>query len=100
MVFLRNPQTAVHAGRAGASWAVSLEAPNSVIDTGKLSQVDPALGAGGDGAQTGCRTSWVPIARARLGHVKAAAILREVGFQTSTTASGNPSNRRPATAST
>jgi hypothetical protein len=28
------------------------------------------------------------------GHVKAAAILREVGFQTSTTASGNPSNAK------
>ena len=95
MVFLRNPQLRyTREAGTGASWAVSLEAPNSVIDTGKLSQVDPALGAG-------------VTARNRLpdlvgsyrverdwGHVKAAAIVREVGFQTTTTASGNPSNTK------
>ena len=52
MVFLRNPQLRyTQAAGEGMNWAVSLEAPNSVIDTGKLSQVDPALGCRGDGAQ-------------------------------------------------
>jgi len=94
MVFLRNPQLRYTRAGEGTAWAISLEAPNSVIDTGKLSQVDPALGAG-------------VTARNRLpdlvgsyrwdrdwGHVKAAAIARRVGFQTSTTASGNPSNEK------
>jgi hypothetical protein len=93
MVFVRNPQLRyTQSAGEGLAWAVSLEAPNSVIDTGKLSQVDPALGAG-------------VTARNRLpdlvgslrfdrpwGHVKAAAIVREIGFQTTTTPGGNPSN--------
>jgi hypothetical protein len=95
MVFLRNPQLR-YTGRPaeGLAWAVSLEAPNSVIDTGKLSQVDPALGTG----VTPHNRLPDLVGSLRLerdwGHVKAAAILREVGFQTSTTASGNPSNAK------
>jgi hypothetical protein len=95
MVFLRNPQLR-YTGRAGEglAWAVSLEAPNSVIDTGKLSQVDPALGTG----VTPHNRLPDLVGSVRLerdwGHVKAAGILREVGFQTSTTASGNPSNAK------
>jgi hypothetical protein len=95
MVFLRNPQLRYTAqGGAGGSWAVSLEAPNSVIDTGKLSQVDPALGAG----VTPHNRLPDLVGSYRIeggwGHLKAAAIVREVGFQTSTTASGNPSNAK------
>lgn len=95
MVFVRNPQLRyTQAAGEGMTWALSLEAPNSIIDTGKLSQVDPAFGAG-------------VTARNRLpdlvgayrierpwGHVKAAAIVRRVGFQTSTTPGGNPSNEK------
>jgi hypothetical protein len=77
------------------AWAVSLEAPNSVIDTGKLSQVDPALGAG----VTAHNRLPDLIGSFRMdgtwGHVKAAAMVREVGIQTTTTASGNPSNEKP-----
>ena len=93
MVFLRNPQLRyTGAAGKGMAWAVSLEAPNSAIDTGKLAQVDPALGAG----VTARNKLPDLVGSLRFdgdwGHVKAAAIVREVGFQTSTTASGNPSN--------
>lgn len=93
MVFVRNPQIRYTAAAGqGLAWAVSLEAPNSAIDTGKLSQVDPALGAG----VTPRNRLPDLVGSVRVdrdwGHVKAAAIVREVGFQTSTTASGNPSN--------
>lgn len=95
MVFLRNPQLRyTHAAGDGAAWAVSLEAPNSVIDTGKLSQVDPSLGAG----VTAHNTLPDLVASYRIdrhwGHVKAAALLREVGYQTTSTASGQPAGHR------
>jgi hypothetical protein len=95
MVFIRNPQLRITPfSRDGATWAFSLEAPNSVIDTGKLTAIDPALGAG-------------IVSRNRLpdlvgsfrldrdwGHVKAAAILRQVGFQSINTPSGEPSGSK------
>lgn len=95
MVFLRNPQLRyTGAAGQGLAWAVSLEAPNSVIDTGKLSQVDPALGTG----VTAHNRLPDLVGSLRMerdwGHVKAAAIVREVGFQTSTTSSGDPSNEK------
>lgn len=93
MVFLRNPQLRyTRSAGEGLAWAVSLEAPNSVIDTGKLSQVDPSLGAG----VTAHNRLPDLVGSVRIerdwGHVKAAAILRQVGVQTTTTASGNPSS--------
>jgi len=95
MVFLRNPQLRyTHAAKEGTSWAFSLEAPNSVLDTGKLSQVDPSLGAG-----VTAHNRWPDlVGSVRMdrdwGHVKAAAIARQVGFQTTTMASGNPAGER------
>jgi DcaP outer membrane protein len=95
MVFLRNPQLCYtqQAGE-GMTWAVSLEAPNSVIDTGKLSQVDPSFGGG----VTAHNRLPDLIGSLRVdrpwGHVKAAAIVRDVGYQTSTTSSGNPSGSK------
>ena len=95
MVFLRNPQLRyTGAGREGMTWAASLEAPNSVLDTGRLTEVDPALGAG----ITAHNRLPDLVGSLRLdrpwGHAKAAAILREVGYQTRTTPSGNPSGQR------
>lgn len=95
MVFLRNPQLRyTQAAGDGMNWAVSLEAPNSVIDTGKLSQVDPALGAG----VTAHNRLPDLVGSFRVdrpwGHVKTAAIVREAGYQTSTTPSGNPSGSK------
>ena len=47
MVFVRNPQFRMTPyARDGMTLAWSLEAPNSVLDTGKITDVDPALGAG------------------------------------------------------
>ena len=95
MVFIRNPQLRwTIPGGQGMTWAVSLEAPNSVIDTGKLTQVDPALGAG-----IAPRNRWPDLVGSfrldqKWGHVKAAAIVREVGFHTTTTLSGNPSGEK------
>jgi hypothetical protein len=95
MVFLRNPQLRVTPwSRDGMTVSVALEAPGSAVDTGKLSQVDPAFGAG--------ITGWnrLPDLTAAFrmdrdwGHVQAAGILREVGYQSTVTASGNPSGRR------
>ena len=95
MVFLRNPQLR-YTGDAGEGkqWAVSLEAPSSAIDTGKLSEVDPALGAG-----VTARNRWPDLVGSLrierdTGHLKAAAIVRRIGFQTTTTASGDPANEK------
>ena len=95
MAFLRNPQLRyTGAGGEGVAWAVSLEAPNSVIDTGKLSQVDPSLGL----SVTAHNRLPDLVGSLRVerdwGHVKAAAIVREVGFQTTGTATGDPSNHK------
>jgi hypothetical protein len=92
MVFVRNPQLRYSAlSGEGLSLAFSLEAPNSVIDTGKLTAVDPSLGAG--------ITGWsrLPDGVASLrfdrdwGHFRASGLLRQVGYQNSLSASGKPS---------
>jgi hypothetical protein len=90
MVFVRNPQVRyTPIDRDGMKVAFSFEAPNAAIDTGKVSQVDPTLGVVG----------WTPLPDfvgkysldRNWGHFEAAGILRSVGYQTTTTASGDPS---------
>jgi len=92
MVFVRNPQFRMTPfSRDGMTLAVSLEAPNSIIDTGKVTDVDPALGAGITSRNRlpdavvsfGYQGDW--------GHVRAAGILRQVGFQNTASADGEPS---------
>ena len=92
MVFVRNPQLRLSPyDKDGVRAAFSLEAPNSAIDTGRINRIDPALGAS--------ITSWnrAPDAVASLrldrdwGHVRSAAIVRQVGFQNPATPDGNPS---------
>jgi len=91
MVFVRNPQLRITPyNREGVKLAFSLEAPGAAIDTGKVSDVDPALGANVTG-----RTRWPDfIASLRMdrdwGHVQAAAILRQVGFETPANAGASP----------
>jgi hypothetical protein len=89
MVFVRNPQVRyTPIDRDGMKVAFSLEAPNAAIDTGKVSEVDPAFGA----------EPWTPwpdfIGKYSLnrdwGNFEAAGILRSVGYQTANQ-SGNPS---------
>jgi len=87
MVFVRNPQVRVTPfNRDGMKVAFSLEAPSAAIDTGKVSQVDPALAAG----VTGHNKYPDAVANLRLdrdwGHFQAAGLLRQIGFDTP----GNP----------
>jgi len=96
MVFVRNPQLRITPiNRDGMTVAVSLEAPNSVIDTGKLTEFDPALGAGI------ASRNRLPdlVASFRLdrdwGHVRAAGILRQVGVHNTARADGEPSSQKP-----
>ncbi|MDM0110858.1 hypothetical protein QTI66_01795 [Variovorax sp. J22R133] len=92
MVFVRNPQLRVTPwSKDGGSFAISLESPNSAIDTGKISRVDPALGS----AITGWNRLPDGVVSYRLdrdwGHVKAAGIVRQVGFQNTASPNGDPS---------
>jgi hypothetical protein len=95
MVFLRNPQLRLTPlSRDGMTVAFALEAPGSAIDTGKLSQIDPGFGAG-----ITSWNHWPDLTGAfRLdrdwGHVQASGILRQVGYQNTARADGNPSGRR------
>ncbi len=90
MVFVRNPQIRYTAlNRDGIKVAVSLEAPNAAIDTGKASDIDPSLGIVG-------RTQWPDfVTRFALqrdwGQVQVAGVLRSVGYETVTTANYSPS---------
>ena len=87
MVFVRNPQLRYTPfNRDGMKIAISLEAPGTAIDTGKISEVDPALGAG-----VSSRTRLPDfIASIRLdrdwGHAQAAGMIRQLGYDTP----GNP----------
>ena len=90
MVFVRNPQVRyTPLDRDGIKVAFSLEAPNAAIDTGKVSEVDPTLGVEGRTplpdfvGKYSLQRDW--------GQFQVAGILRSVGFQTTTSASGNPS---------
>ena len=94
MVFVRNPQLRVTPlARDGMTLSFALEAPNSALDTGKLTAIDPAL--------VGI-TAWnrAPDVTAALrfdadwGHVMAAGVLREVGYQNPSRADNQPSGHR------
>lgn len=95
MVFVRNPQLRLTPyEKDGVRAAVSLESPNSAIDTGRITRVDPALGAG----IAGWNRAPDAVASLRLdrdwGHVRSAAIVRQVGFQNTASPSGEPSGTR------
>jgi hypothetical protein len=93
MVFIRNPQLRYTVwDDGGMKVAISLEAPNSAIDTGKVTAIDPALGLVG-------KTYWPDfVARWSLdrdwGQFQIAALLREVGYESAATANANPSGTR------
>jgi hypothetical protein len=92
MVFVRNPQIRyTPIKRDGMKVAFSLEAPGAALDTGKLSDTHPDLGA-----NVTARTR-IPdvVGNLRLdrdwGHFQAAAILREIAFETTGTPGNEPS---------
>ncbi len=94
MTFLRNPQLRVTPyQRDGSSLSFSWELPYSAIDTGKVSEVDPALGAG----VTPWNTVGDLVGAYRMdrnwGHFRAAGIVRQVGYQFPGSASGDPSGK-------
>ena len=95
MVFLRNPQLRVTPwNKDGLAVALALEAPNTAIDTGKISDLFPQFGAG--------FTYWNRLPDftgsvrydADWGHAKASGIVRQVGYQNTLTPDGNPSGTR------
>ncbi len=95
MVFVRNPQLRYKAwDQDGMGIVVSLEAPNSAIDTGKISDISPDFGAGFTGWNRlpDLTASW--RMDGDWGHVKAAGILRQVGYQNTLTPDGNPSGHK------
>lgn len=95
MIFIRNPQLRITPlNRDGMKLAFSLESPNAAIDTGKVNEIDPALGANITG-----RTRYPDFAASfrvdrEWGHVQAAGLLRQVGFQTLNTAGNEPSGTK------
>ena len=95
MVFVRLPQFRVTPYKGqGMTVAVSLEAPNSVIDTGKVTDVDPALGAGIQGKNRLPDLVGSFRYEGDWGHVRAATILRQVGFHNTASADGEPANEK------
>ena len=95
MVFVRNPQVRVTPfSDKGMTFAIALEAPNSAIDTGRVSDVDPALGASIRGWNRLPDLTAAFRMDGDWGHAMAAGILREVGYQSSGTSTGAPSGRR------
>ena len=95
MVFVRNPQLrATPWSKDGMSLAFSLEAPNSALDTGKISEISPDFGAGFTGWNRlpDLTASW------RMdrdwGYLRAAGILRQVGYQNTLTPDGDPSGHK------
>jgi len=95
MVFVRNPQLRVAPwSKDGQSLAFALEAPNSALDTGKISDISPDFGAGFTGWNRlpDLTASW------RMdrdwGHVFVAGIVRQVGYQNTLTPDANPSGHK------
>jgi hypothetical protein len=95
MVFVRNPQLRITpVNREGMKLSFSLESPNSAIDTGKVSDVDPALAA-----NVASHNRYPDVVAAlRLdrgwGHFQAAGILREVGYDTPANPGSEPSGQK------
>jgi hypothetical protein len=91
MVFVRNPQVRYTAiNRDGMKVAFSLEAPSAALDTGKAADIDPSL------VDVEAHNRYPDIvANLRLdrdwGHFQAAALLRQVGFDTPTNPGAEPS---------
>ncbi|MGJ7509842.1 DcaP family trimeric outer membrane transporter [Variovorax sp. GT1P44] len=95
MVFVRNPQLRVTPlDKDGLMAAFSLESPSSAIDTGRITRIDPTLGAG----IVGWNRAPDAVASVRFerdwGHVRAAAIVREVGYQNTISFNGEPSGSK------
>lgn len=95
MVFVRNPQLRITPwSKDGMGLAFTLEAPNSALDTGKISAVSPDFGAGFTGWNRLPDLTGSFRYDADWGHLRAAGILREVGYQNTLTPGNNPSGHK------
>lgn len=95
MVFVRNPQLRITPwSKDGMGVAFALEAPNSALDTGKISDISPDFGAGFQAWNRLPDLTGAFRYDADWGHVKAAGILRQVGYQQTLAANGNPSGQK------
>lgn len=94
MVFVRNPQFRIKPfSQDNQALVVSLEAPNSAIDTGKVTAVDPSLGA-----SIQPKNKWPDLVVSYRyggdwGYVRGAGILRSVGYHNTASADGEPSKQ-------
>jgi hypothetical protein len=95
MVFVRNPQLRITPwSKDGMGIAFALEAPNSALDTGKISEISPDFGAGFTGWNRLPDLTGSFRYDGDWGHVKAAGILRQVGYQNTLTPDSNPSGHK------
>ena len=95
MVFVRNPQLRITPwSQDGMGLSLALEAPNSALDTGKISDISPDFGAGFEGWNRLPDLTGAFRYAADWGHVRAAGILRQVGYQQTLTPDGNPSGHK------
>ena len=92
MIFFRNIQGRwTFYNQGGNKGAVALEGPGAAVDAGQVNLIDPALGAGVSSWNRYPDVTGQYRRDASWGHFQAAAILRYLGYQTTTTATGNPS---------
>ena len=95
MVFVRNPQVRYTPwSQDGMGITFALEAPNSALDTGKISEVSPDFGAGFTGWNRLPDLTGSFRFDGDWGHLKAAGIVRQVGYQNTLTPDGNPSGHK------
>ena len=95
MVFVRNPQIRYSPwSQDGMGIALALEAPNSALDTGKISEISPDFGAGFTGWNRLPDLTAAWRMGGDWGHVRAAGILRQVGYQNTLTPDGKPSGHK------
>ncbi len=95
MVFVRNPQLRITPwAKDGMGIAFTLEAPNSALDTGKITEIAPEFGAGFTGWNRLPDLTGSFRYDADWGHVKAAGLLRQVGYQNTLTPNGDPSGTK------
>jgi hypothetical protein len=93
MVFLRNPQIRYTSPTQNKGrFAVSIEAPGSAVDSGKVADVDPELDLVG-------RTKLPDLAANyrytdKWGHAQLAGILTSLGYQSASSTDGEPSGTK------
>lgn len=93
MMFLRNPQLRwTPYRREGAQFAIALESPSSALDTGKTADIDPSdnpLRIESENDLPDLTAHW--RASGEWGHAQLAGIVRSVGYETASSANGDPS---------